>query len=47
MVYSTKGSDVDSTIVEGRPIMVGRKFISLDENEVYSKAEKAAAAILR
>ena len=47
MVYSTKGSDVDSTIVEGRPIMVGRKFISLDENEVYSKAEEAAAAILR
>ncbi len=47
MVYSTKGSDVDSTIVEGRPIMIDRKFLSLDENEIYNKADESAKAILR
>jgi len=47
MVYSAKGSDVDTTIVEGRPIMVEKRFISLSENEVYRSAEEAASAILR
>jgi 5-methylthioadenosine/S-adenosylhomocysteine deaminase len=47
MVYSARGSDVDTTIVEGRPIMVGKSFISLDDDEVYRGAEDAAMAMLR
>jgi 5-methylthioadenosine/S-adenosylhomocysteine deaminase len=47
MVYSAKGSDVDTTIVEGKPIMVGKRFISLDDNAVYKDAEKAAMTMLR
>jgi len=47
MVYSAKGNDVDTTIVEGTPIMVGRKFVSLNEDEIYGDAEEAAATLLR
>lgn len=47
MVYSAKGSDVDTTIVEGKPIMVGKRFISLDDNAIYKDAEKAAMTMLR
>jgi 5-methylthioadenosine/S-adenosylhomocysteine deaminase len=47
MVYSAKGSDVDTTIVEGKPLMTGRRFLSLNDQDVYRDVERAAAAILR
>jgi len=47
MVYSAKGADVDTTIVQGKPVMVGKSFISLDENEVYRGAEEAARMLLQ
>lgn len=47
MVYSAKGADVDTTIVQGKPVMAGKSFISLDENEVYRGVEEAARVLLQ
>ncbi|MFN4132937.1 MAG: amidohydrolase family protein [Candidatus Hadarchaeales archaeon] len=42
LVYSAHGDDVDTVIVDGRIIMKERKVLTLDEEEVLQKAQKAA-----
>jgi 5-methylthioadenosine/S-adenosylhomocysteine deaminase len=46
LVYSARGSDVNTTIVDGRIVMDERKIKTLDEHEVIEKAEKAAYDLL-
>jgi 5-methylthioadenosine/S-adenosylhomocysteine deaminase len=37
---------VDTTIVDGRVVMRGRKFLTIDEDEVLSQANRAFDRVL-
>ena len=42
IVYAVKGSDVDTTIINGKPIMLENKFLRLDEQKILDDAELCA-----
>ncbi len=42
MVYAAKGMNVDSTIVQGKPLMLNRKVIALDEEKIMREAAEVA-----
>lgn len=46
IVYSARGSDVDTVIVDGKIIMENRQVKTLDEKAVIEKAEKTAWDLL-
>ena len=46
IVYSTRGSDVDTVIVNGKILMENRKVKTLDEDEVIRDAEKTVFNLL-
>ncbi len=46
LVYSARGSDVDTVIVEGKILMENGQVKTLDEQAVIEKAEKHAAELL-
>jgi 5-methylthioadenosine/S-adenosylhomocysteine deaminase len=45
LVYTTRGDDVDTTIVNGKILMRGRVVRTLDQAAVLAEARKAAAAV--
>ena len=45
LVYTTRGDDVRTTIVNGRVLMRDRKMLTLDERAVMAAAVKQAAAV--
>ncbi|MFO7612629.1 MAG: amidohydrolase family protein, partial [Clostridia bacterium] len=45
MVYSTKGSDVDTVIINGRIIMESRELRTMDEEKVRYNLKKSAAEL--
>lgn len=46
LVYSAVGSDVDTTIVDGKILMQGRKVLTLDEDKVLREAQKNSNDLL-
>ncbi|MDH7607017.1 MAG: amidohydrolase [Candidatus Bathyarchaeota archaeon] len=46
LVYSARGSDVDTVIVDGKILMENRQVKTLDEQAVIEKAERHAAELL-
>ena len=42
IVYVTRGDDVETTIVNGKVLMRGRKVLTLDESRVLTQARQAA-----
>lgn len=46
LVYSVRGSDVDTVIVDGKILMKDKEVKTLDEREVMEKAEKHSTALL-
>ena len=42
LVYAANGSDVCTTIVDGKPLMIDREFLTLDKEKVLDEAEKCA-----
>jgi len=46
LVYSAVGSDVDTTIVDGKILMQGRKVLTLDEDKVLREAQKSSDDLL-
>ncbi len=46
IVYSSRGSDVDTVIVDGKILMENRQVKTLDEDAVMEKAEAAALNLL-
>lgn len=46
IVYSARGSDVDTVIVNGKLLIEGRKVKTLDEQEVMQKAQRTASNLL-
>ena len=47
LVYVTRGDDVETTIVNGKVLMRGRKVLTLDEPEVLADARRAAELVRR
>ncbi len=45
LVYSMKGADVESVIIDGKFVMRDRKILNLDEKSLYSKIESVAVKI--
>ena len=45
LVYTTRGDDVDTTIVNGKVLMRGGKVLTLNESQVLADARKAAVAV--
>ena len=45
LVYTTRGDDVDTTIVAGKVLMRGGKVLTLDERRVLEAARAAAAQV--
>jgi 5-methylthioadenosine/S-adenosylhomocysteine deaminase len=41
VIYSANGSNVDTTICNGKVLMENKKLTTLDEDEIYAKAKKA------
>lgn len=45
VIYSLKGSDVDTVIVDGKVLMAGKNLLSVDEDDLFSQVEKVARQI--
>ena len=41
VIYSSNGSNVDTTICNGVILMENKKLTTLDEDEIYQKAKEA------
>ena len=46
MVYAACGSDVDTTIIDGRVIMRARKVLTIDESKVLEIAQKRGVGVM-
>jgi 5-methylthioadenosine/S-adenosylhomocysteine deaminase len=46
IVYSARGSDVDTVIVDGKVLMQNRRVNTLNETDVMKKAEHASFDLL-
>ncbi|ASJ01896.1 N-ethylammeline chlorohydrolase [Thermococcus profundus] len=46
LVYSANGNDVETTIVDGRILMLDGEVLTLDEEKVLEKAEKVVESLL-
>jgi len=46
LVYSAKGSNVDTTIVNGEILMHGRKILTLNAEETLEMAQKLASRLI-
>jgi len=46
LVYSARGADVDTVIVDGKVLMENRRVKTLDEETVMEKAERSAEELL-
>jgi 5-methylthioadenosine/S-adenosylhomocysteine deaminase len=42
IVYAAKGSDICTTIVNGKPLMIDNEFLTLDFDRILDDAEKCA-----
>jgi 5-methylthioadenosine/S-adenosylhomocysteine deaminase len=42
MVYSARGSDVDTVIIDGRLVMENRRMLTVDEETVRNQVESRA-----
>lgn len=45
LVYSMKGADVESVIIDGKFVMRDRKILNMDEKSLYKKIESVAVKI--
>jgi 5-methylthioadenosine/S-adenosylhomocysteine deaminase len=46
LVYSANGQNVDTTIVDGRPLMVNRKFLRLDQDKISEEVRSSVAQLI-
>ncbi len=42
LVYAARGTDVCTTIVNGKPLMLDNEFLTIDMGETLARAEKDA-----
>ena len=46
LVYSARGSDVSSNIINGKPLMIDGNFLTLDYEEILESAEDCAKGLI-
>jgi 5-methylthioadenosine/S-adenosylhomocysteine deaminase len=46
LVFAANGSCVDTTIIDGKIVMEGRKLTTVDEHKVLQKANEAFRRVL-
>jgi 5-methylthioadenosine/S-adenosylhomocysteine deaminase len=46
LVYSANGHNVDTTIVNGKPLMVHREFVGLDPKTIYGDVRSSVAELI-
>src|SRR5713101_1138474 len=46
LVYSANGQNVDTTIVDGRPLMVNRKFRRLDQEKIGEQVRSSVTQLI-
>jgi 5-methylthioadenosine/S-adenosylhomocysteine deaminase len=46
LVYSANGQNVDTTIVDGKPLMVNRKFHQLDQEKIGEEVRTSIAQLI-
>ena len=46
LVYAARGSDVCTTIINGKPIMIDNKFLTIDYEKTIENAEKCARELI-
>jgi len=46
LVYSANGQNVDTTIVDGKPLMVNRKFRKLDQDRIGEEVRSSIAQLI-
>lgn len=46
LVYSANGQNVDTTIVDGKPILVNRKFQKLDQDKITQQVRSSIAELM-
>jgi len=47
LVYAVRSSDVQTTIVHGKPLMLNREFLTLDYDKTLEDAERCAQELIR
>ncbi len=47
LVYSASGADVDTVIVDGKILLRGRKFLSIDLDEILERGQREFESLLR
>jgi len=47
LVYAAQGADVETVLVDGRVLMENRKLLTVDEEEVLSRAEECAQRLVK
>lgn len=45
LVFGVTGKDVDTTIINGKVIMEGRKLVNIDEERIYARGRELAAEL--
>jgi 5-methylthioadenosine/S-adenosylhomocysteine deaminase len=46
LVYSANGQNVDTTIVEGKPLMVNRRFQKLDPEKISESVTSTITSLI-
>lgn len=47
IVYAASGSDVSTTIIDGKIVMQDRKLVTLNEDEILKNAQKVSEDLLK
>lgn len=47
LVYSMRGSDVDSVIIDGKMVMQNKKLLHVNEKEVFAKVDSIAEDVIK
>lgn len=47
IVYATKAADVEESVINGKPVMIGRRVLTLNEDEIRQQTGKYSQQILR
>ncbi|MFW6222632.1 MAG: amidohydrolase [Bacteroidota bacterium] len=47
LVYSMRGSDVDTVLIDGKVVMENKQLLKINEEEVFAKVDSIAAAVMQ
>ena len=45
LVYSSKGNEIDNVIIEGKPIILNKEFVDIEETSIINEANNRAQEI--